>query len=356
MTAATLQPASSSQRGRLNARLADAGLSIPEAHALLDELVGEAQPDRLTAVQASQVLALLERGAHNGVGFDPEQVRRNALRVIERAKPEVQPFSAYVEDEPTGERPSYLSNSAMQTFARCQEKWRRRYIAREYEPPSPNMLAGGAFHHAEQVADVALMDEQRLATPDVVDLFVTEYDRKIDSEDEIRWGKEQPGELKDSATRAVGAYHDQRPEPKPIAVERKVSLSVGDVDFVAYLDLETVEGIVDRKLMGRAPTRGDLDRDPQATAYLAARKLEGNPAAHFQREAAVRTKTPKVSVEQTTRTDSELDFWAREVVATSEDIDDALRRGRFRYAPPGSWFCQSATCGHFWDCPGGGKK
>ncbi len=62
-----------------------------------------------------------------------------------------------------------------------------------------------------------------------------------------------------------------------------------------------------RKVVKRRMAQSDADGDLQATAYLAARRAEDNPAREFRFHTAIKNRTPTAEVVSTSRTDAQLD-------------------------------------------------
>lgn len=253
-----------------------------------------------------------------------------------------------------------LSVSAVNTYLRCPERWRRRYVDREYEPPSGAMILGSAIGAAEGHADQVVIDgEPRPTTEDVLDLYAAEFDERADRE-EIQWGSETAGETKDVGVLAVKAYERfVVPDLKPISVEREFRLEFDGVDwgFRGFLDLEEEDGsVVDRKVRKSKLGQGDADGDLQPTSYLLARRSEGNPASEFRFHTMVKTKQPYAEVVPTGRTDAQLDAFIDRVYQIAAEIHWRLETDNWAGAAPGAWWCSRKMCG-FWDsCPMGGAQ
>src|SRR4029077_14639247 len=101
-------------------------------------------------------------------------------------------------------------------------------------------------------ADQRVIDgETRPSTDDVLDLFTAEFDERSERE-EVDWGGEKPGDVKDVGVLAVKAYErDVVPHIRPVSVEREFSLDFAHVDWTltGYMDLEEEDGaVVDRKV------------------------------------------------------------------------------------------------------------
>lgn len=253
-----------------------------------------------------------------------------------------------------------LSVSSLNLFERCPEKWRRRYVDREYEPPSGAMILGSAVGAAEAHADQLLIDgEDRPSADDVVDLFADEWEDRL-GRDEIEWDDKDPGEIKDTGVQAVRAYEDLIvPTYTPVSVEREFYVQPDGVEwgFMGYLDLETDAGVVvDRKVRKSKMSNEEAEKDPQVTGYLLARRAEGDPAVAFDFHAMVKTKTPYAEIVSTTRTDAQLDAFVDRLYRVASEIHWRLENDTWSGAAPGSWWCSARSCGFWLSCPLGGQR
>lgn len=253
-----------------------------------------------------------------------------------------------------------LSISSINLFERCPEKWKRRYINREYEPPSGAMILGSAVGAAEAHADQAVIDgEARPTTEDVLDLFSDEWAQRTSSE-EVAWDEKDPGEIKDTGIAAVQAYEaDIVPTYTPLTVEREFYVQPEGVEwgFKGYLDLETASGVVaDRKVRKMKMSDMEADSDSQATGYLLARRAEGNPATAFDFHVMVKTKKPYADIVTTSRTDVQLDRFVDRLYRVASEIHWRLERDVWSGAAPGAWWCAAKTCGFWASCSLGGAR
>lgn len=254
-----------------------------------------------------------------------------------------------------------LSVSSINLFARCPEKWRRRYIDNEYEGPvSPAMVLGGAVGAAEGHAYQHQIDEgERPPSTLVQDVFSDEFDYRTESE-EINWHGDTPGEAKDAGVAAVKAYDLLIvPTVTPVAVERRFQLQLEGVEWgvSGYFDVEDSDGLVrDLKVKGRKMSPADAAQDLQPTVYLLARKAEGQPAAGFVFDTMVRTRTPYAEVVPTDRTDRQLDSFTRRLYSIAAEMAWRIDSGNWTGAAPGHWACSERMCGYFNRCEYGGLR
>lgn len=251
-----------------------------------------------------------------------------------------------------------LSVSSLNTYLRCPERWRRRYIEREYEPSSGAQILGSAIGAAEGHAyQLQVDDEPRPSTADVLDLYAEEFDERA-GRDEVIWHDEKPGEIKDVGVLAVRAYEEHVvPTVHPVSVEREFRLQFDGVEWglTGYLDLESDDDAVcDLKVRKSKLSLVDAAADIQPTTYLLARRAEGNPASGFDYHTMVKTKKPYAEVVVTSRTDKQLDALVARVYRIAAEIHWRLETDNWAGPVPGAWWCSERMCGFWPSCPMGG--
>lgn len=251
---------------------------------------------------------------------------------------------------------SALSISSIRTLRMCPRRWRFKYVEKRYEPSGAAALLGKAFGAAEATSDHRWIDSgEPLDTDQVLDAYSDEFDYAKGQD--VDWRGENPDKVKDGAVPAIRLYHAQVPSlSAPVEAERKIQLEIGDVPFVAYLDVEREDGSVeDRKLTGkRKITPDSADGDPQATAYLAGRRAEDNPAERFVFDVVINKTQPQTERIDTTRTDEQLDHFLLDVVGAADEIEWRVDTDTWGYAPDGAWWCSQRWCSFWGECPAGG--
>lgn len=263
--------------------------------------------------------------------------------------------------DPVAQLPvAHLSVSSMNLLTKCPEKWHRRYILREYEPVNGKMILGSAVGAAEsQHYGLVVESGEGLSLEAVQDEFSAEWDDRIGRE-EVDWGTDKPGELKDSGVLALDAYHTHvAPLVVPVSVEREFNLAWPGLDWslTGFLDLEEADGTVaDLKVRGKKLGQPDADVDLQPAAYLYARRAEGNPAPRFDFHTMVRTKRPYAEVVTTERTNTQLDTFADRVFLAANEIAWRAENENWSGAVPGSWYCSQRFCGYWDSCKFGGAR
>lgn len=250
---------------------------------------------------------------------------------------------------------SRLSVSSINTLRKCPYKWKLKYLEHRYEPSNGKMLLGKAFGSAEAQSDHEWIESgQPLGSAEVLDAYSDEFD--LAAEQDVNWQGEAPARMKDSGADALRIYHVLSTERSaPVDAEREISMTVEDVPFVSYLDVEREDGSVeDRKLIGRKLSQAAADSDPQPSAYLAGRRAEGNPATRFVFDTAVRVKQPYSQRVETTRTDEQLDHFLLSILGAADEIEWRTGTENWSFAPQGAFWCGKGACGFFDSCPAGG--
>lgn len=191
--------------------------------------------------------------------------------------------------------PGHLSPSALKTYMRCRESFRRKYLTKDSEPSTHYFVWGGA-HNA------ALVDfnfQQKITTgidapiDEVQEAFAAAVDRKTDAEGGdggINWGKEMSrAKVKDAGVELVRAYMTiAAPAVQPTAVEQRFDITVPGVPVpvMGYIDVVTESRLLELKT---AASRGVAEGDRfQGRVY----QLAMPKPVEFH--VATKTKTPAV--------------------------------------------------------------
>jgi hypothetical protein len=256
------------------------------------------------------------------------------------------------------------SNSALTTLQQCGEKFRRRYIEKEYTPPSPRMLRGTVVHR------VASLGYQRKLADDVLpsveetrDTAATEFDAKWRSG--VMLSKEEAGQGVEAVEAAskdfavdVATVHvlDVAPAVNPLAVERHITVKPKDSDLVIHgtIDLidrtATGEVIRDLKTSEKSPSKDAADISQQLSTYAMIRQAEvGTLPEKLTLDTLVRTPVRhevKHVQQHTTRDPEDM----RVMVTRINTAVEAVKRGLFVPADPSSWWCSKSYCDFYGDC------
>lgn len=257
----------------------------------------------------------------------------------------------------------HLSYSSIQTFLTCPEHWRRKYIAGEPVAVGPPLLFGKTFHKVVSEF-VSLPRAERSA-----DLLLQVWDAQwrgalVGEGDSVIWGDDEPA-AQESLGRAMLAAPEVTAlltsleplvEPWGPAVEKPIVLDVPDVPvpIVGFVDLVTQDGAPAEWKTSAAlwpANRAALETQP--LFYLAALAQEGlaSPGGMFRHFVVTKTKTPRLQVMETRRTQAEQEWLFGMIRAVWRSIESE----QF-YPNPAAWFCNERQC-HFWStCRGCGTQ
>lgn len=278
----------------------------------------------------------------------------------------------------------HLSVSSIGLWQKCQVRWKRRYIDNEFEPVSTSALLGSAIGGAERDSwGTQIETGLPLAEAEVLDAFSDGWELQVerardqggvvedDDSGQARVTRRELARVKDSGARVLPVYHRQVASTvKPIAVERKFTVYVPDVEwtFEGYLDVETATTIPDLKARTRSKgvvSAVEARDDLQATGYLFADRAERRAIAaaarRFEFHSLVRAapgvavRPADVRVTPALRTDAQLDAFLELLYLTAAQMHFALTYDIWAPAPRGTWWCSQTWCG-FWDsCRFGGQ-
>lgn len=262
----------------------------------------------------------------------------------------------------------HLSPSSYSLFKRCPEKWKRRYLDREYEPSSPSMLLGTAVGAAERDSWSQQIDTgTRLDVVEVLDAYDDAWKLAMEREgDRVAWDGEKPARVKDQGAKVLPVYHRLvAPMVEPIAVEREFVVRFPGLQwsFKGYFDVEEEHNVPDMKVRSRS--RGlvsaeEAAADVQPTSYLFARRAEGLSANRFEFHSLVQPgkREPSgprdVLVTPTYRTGEQLDAFALDLFAVAAEIAWRAEYEVWTGPAKGVWWCSDRWCGYHAKCQFGG--
>jgi CRISPR/Cas system-associated exonuclease Cas4 (RecB family) len=238
----------------------------------------------------------------------------------------------------------HLSHSQLSMLLRCPRQWEYRYCLGLRIPTAHMLALGSSFHRALEVNFVQKVDTRvDLPTQEVLDAFSDDWERRLQRE-EVVFGDEKPGQVKDVGIGLVAAYQETTaPTVQPCMVERPFEIALAQgYTLKGQLDLLTEDLILDHKTSAKAWNQGRADEELQPTAYLLACQELGLPHTEFEYHVAVKTKEPRVEKIRTRRSQAEIDWYLR----VTRDAIRLMNTGIFLPAPPGSWVCSENMCGY----------
>lgn len=253
----------------------------------------------------------------------------------------------------------HMSPSQLETFCKCPEAWRRRYIEGEIIPPGIAALKGKGFHHgAENNMRQKVDSHVDLPVDDIVEMAVESFDAEVHGGYELTAEEESIGrkkvlaEAKDSLADFALAHAEwQAPDYQPILVEHpfRIVLPNATHDLVGVIDLtDDQDRITDFKTGTKAKTQEDADSSVQLTTYAAAFKsITGRDPRELRLDMIVQTDyTTDRSVQTSQRGPDDFDALAQRVSA----VITAVNAGIFTPATPTAWWCCPKFCGYHATC------
>ena len=250
----------------------------------------------------------------------------------------------------------YLTQSRLESFCKCPEAYRRRYIEGEIIPPGIS-LAKGTGVHAGAALNFTQKIESRVDLPasQIVEAAVAGFEEETRDGVSLMDDERSRGETivladaKDSVAKMAEVHAKQQaPEYQPVLVEQTVEIELpnAEVNLRGTLDLADDRRIVvDLKTSGRSKSQDEADQSVQLTVYAAAyHAATGEPSAEQRLETIVQTKTKTYrDMKSTTRTLADYRALAHRINA----VHEAIRAGVFPPTTPGSWWCDPRYCGFF---------
>lgn len=272
---------------------------------------------------------------------------------------------------------NHLSASSYGAWTRCPEQWRRRYIAGERTPPVGAMFLGSRVDDTLTGFYERQLAGEDLDTAQVLDLY---RDIWTGCDEDCVWEADLAQDRAEKIGRAaVEAYMTQVAPTmgRAVATQRKVNFALSDSaewDIVGYLDLEAVVAnehgearkiAADYKVKGRAITDKAAALDAQASTYLHARSVEGDPADEFRFVTIVKPRanaapehvsiTVATAVPSPLRARRALVRYAQMARAVCASYDAFGPEGPWDFAPAENEFpCSQRFCDWWETCPGGG--
>lgn len=252
----------------------------------------------------------------------------------------------------------HLSATQLESYCRCPEAYRRRYLEREVIPPGIAIIQGKSFHSAA-ATNFEQKIESRADLP--VEMFkeaaaaAFDEERKngfcLTSEEESLGIGKVMGAALDKTVELIELHaKEQAPDYQPILVEEEVRIPLpGERDLLAIIDLaDELDRVTDFKSASKRKPQSEADGSVQLTIYAAAfQRHTGRPPSELRLDTAVKNKEPVRQVLTTQRTRSDFEALANRINAVSLGI----AKGSFPPATPGAWWCTSKWCGYWHTCP-----
>jgi len=251
----------------------------------------------------------------------------------------------------------YLSPTQLETYLRCGEAYRRRYVEGERIPPGIVAVQGTGVHGGAEVNfRQKIATGKDLPVRDIVDASVESFDKHLAEGWTVDPEGPSVGDARDEVVSLARVLATEVcPEYQPTHVEQTVRIELpGAHDMLGVLDLAAGGTVIDLKTTSKTWSQAQIDGSPQLTFYAAAnRLLTGQVAQEVVVENLVKTKRPKRVRLKSTRDAKDFSALAARINAVSAGI----QAGVFVPAEAGSWMCSPRWCGYHDTCPyvNGGK-
>ncbi len=255
----------------------------------------------------------------------------------------------------------HLSPSAIETFCRCPEQWRRRYIEKDIIPPGIAAHKGSGVHGGAKTNFTQKIETHRdLPVKDIIDASVAALEMRVEKDGVLYTDEESQrnplaviAEAKDDTARMARSHAEtQAPEYQPVMVEQQVRILIPQAshDLLGYLDLlDDEDRVTDFKTGKKRRSQDDADTSVQLTYYAAAAQSKlGRPVTQVRLDQLVSQKRGVVrNLVESER--SAADFAA--LAARINAVLFAIKVGSFPPATPGAWWCSLKWCGYARTCP-----
>lgn len=256
----------------------------------------------------------------------------------------------------------HISSSRLDSFFRCGEAWRRKYIEKEYEAPNIQMLRGRALH---SMIELGLKNKRDSVVLDLEHLyeFVLNEMKELLGAHKIEKTPENEAEVEDEISGILDItriFHSSvLPNANPWKVEYKITEEVG-LPWPITLRIDSLEKeenslfLYDYKTSGsyanpgKSPSQGEIEDDTQQTFYAL------GCAAHFKKIPKKQIKIHLIKQKQ------QVKVIKQETVRRKEDFDairyksdvllKSLEREIFLPAAPTAWWCSPGSCPYFDTC------
>lgn len=256
------------------------------------------------------------------------------------------------------------TNSSLSTLEDCGEKFRRRYIEREYRAPYARMLRGGAVHSAISFSLLRKMEQHELpSVEEVRDVTATAFTKRWEEGVALMPDEREKGEhavrdyTKDlSIDLAVLHRTAVAPSINPVGVERRITVKPRDMDITIEGTIDQIDGrpegemIRDPKSAEKSPAKDMAEDSQQLTMYGLLRLAEtGIAPTAYRLDYLVRTPAKrelKHIVLDTTRDATDMNALVQRLNVGV----DAVKKGVFMPANPTWWGCSQSWCEFFESC------
>jgi len=216
----------------------------------------------------------------------------------------------------------HWSYSKLQTWLRCPALFRFRYIEEaEAESVSMALLLGSAIHGAVSFVHSKRFQGHPLAVEHVLESFRVQMRLAVEKAGvPVSYPKGHPDAESslELGEKMLRCYYEEVVGGKTVALEQELRapLQKRDGGETSLPLLGYVDRIVDKdgglvviklKTSARAWSQGDVDLSSQISSYALLMKAAGYETCRFRYEILTKTKTPKLQILETRRTERDMD-------------------------------------------------
>ncbi len=252
----------------------------------------------------------------------------------------------------------HISPSSVDTFFRCGEQWRRRYVEGDKCPPGIAAHIGSGVHGAAEHNHKRKIETREDEPLDVLqdkarDSFLHRFEEGVHiAPDECKGQDQLKSEGIDSAVRLTEVYRAKAaPQIWPVLVEQFVYLDVPSlpVPILGILDLATEDGaVLDLKTASRKWNQGQADSNTAMSVYpMLYQHLTGEYPTRLGFEVFVNNKAPTHQQLSVYKDQEDFNLFVKRASIVIEMVE----LGVFPPAQAGSYLCSPRWCGFWWECP-----
>ena len=252
---------------------------------------------------------------------------------------------------------AHFSYTQMDTYIKCPEKYRFRYIEKIRMPAGAELLRGDAYHKGVAYGYSGVIAYHKYPSLDEVlqvysDAWNKRAKEQIINEDDaeltvpaITFGDKKPGEMKDEGAVVLTKYYNEvLTKTIPDRVEKRFTTVYHGISLLSYVDLIQWDGtVVDHKTGKKSYSDDEIEREMQSSFY--AISMGFNQIKHFEIHQAVIKKNPEIKIIPISRTPDDIE-WVGKLIDKSWDT---IQRGSFCPSPTG-WWCSKSFCEYWGFC------
>lgn len=244
-----------------------------------------------------------------------------------------------------------ISVSRVLCYLGCSLQYRFRYVDLIPAPWRPAALAfGSSVHAAVEWFHRERIEGRTAASDDVVRIFEADWFAQ-NLEPIVFPDAESQAELLTKGRALIALYVETVSDHVPATVEEPFELDLKDpesgelfgIRLRGIIDLVELDGtVVDLKTAARTLDSGSLSRHLQLSVYALARLLVTGSVPALRLDSLLKTKTPRLEQQPTTRSLEDLSWTVRLIVGVARAIDQGM------FFPNPSWRC--TECEYFAHC------